>query len=109
MSNKLNHSDYLAKLQYFEDRLRKQDSKNIARNERQYASQLNMAGREAYFKECFYGIKLEDQQLPKIGPFENIIETHNFNEGYKRGKFLVDNNIVPEEYQQFINNSKKHR
>ena len=72
------NSDFLSKVQHFEERLREQNRKNVARDEREYASQLHMAGRKAYFDECLRGIKLEEQQLPKIGPFDNIVNTYNF-------------------------------
>ena len=76
--------------------------------EKPYASELNNLGRKAYFDEYFYEIKLEDQVFPKVGEFENPSETYSFKQGYQRGEFLVNNGIVPEEYQN-INNSKKHR
>lgn len=102
------YSKALAAQQYNEERLKKQDNKNKGRNERQYAAQLHNEGRKAYFKELFEGIELKDQQLPQIGPFENIIETHNFMEGYKKGPFLVEIGAIPEEYQQ-MDVQKKHR
>lgn len=106
MKKTFTHSNTLAKAQYYEKKLEEQNNKNVARNEKSYASDLHMAGRKAYYVEYFHGIKLEDQELPQIGPFEIITDTHHFKEGYKRGAFLVENNIIPEEYQEI---SKKHR
>lgn len=89
-------------------KLKAQDEKNIARNEKQYAGELHLEGRKAYFRERFEGIELKEQQLPQIGPFENIAETYHFMEGYKKGPFLVEIGAIPEEYQQ-IDVQKKHR
>jgi len=102
------NSDALAAEKYNNDRLEKQNNKNVARNEKEFGSELHMAGRNAYFKELFEGIELKDQQLPQIGPFENIMETHHFMEGYNKGPFLVEIGAIPKEYQQ-MDVQKKHR
>lgn len=102
-----NHSDHVAAAQYFQEVLKKRNSKNVARDERKYAAELHYAGRNAYFKEYFEEISLENQELPKIGPYENIIETHHFKEGYKKGAFLVEIGAIPEEYQQLSETHKK--
>lgn len=75
--------------------------------ERNWASELHMAGRKAYYEEYFNGIKLEDQIIPAISSFSDPRTTHNFIEGYKRGKFLVEQGIIPEDYQK--NSKPNHR
>lgn len=94
------HSDRLAAEQYYQGVLKKRDSKNVARDEKPFAAQLHHEGRKAYFEEYFNNVALEDQILPKIGPYENIIETYHFMEGYKKGPFLVEIGAIPEEYQK---------
>lgn len=81
--------------------------KNDPHNESNYASKLNMLGREAYFIEYFDGIKLEDQTIEKVGPFEDPRKTVNFSKGYQRGAFLVEQGIVPEKYQEKNNKLKR--
>ena len=66
-----------------------------------------MAGRKAYFEEYFNGIKLENQIIPAIRPITDPRTAYNFKEGYKRGKFLVEKGVVPEEYQ--TNTKQNHR
>lgn len=91
--------------QNFKKDIKKAHELNTAPKENQFASELHMAGRNAYFKEYFHGIKPENQEFPQIGPFENIRETTHFKEGYHRGMFLVSAGIIPTEYQ----NVEKHR
>jgi len=96
---------------YFEkekmEKLKKQDEKNKARNEKEYAGELHLEGRKAYFRERFEGIPLESQQLPQIGPFKNITETYNFMKGYEKGSFLERIGAIPPEYQEEV--QRKHR
>lgn len=75
--------------------------------EKAYASLLNNLGRKAYFDEWFYGIKPENQVYEKLEGIENIIETICFKRGYERGRFLVEQGIIPPEYQEVQN--KLHR
>lgn len=73
------------------------------RSEFAYARELFELGKKVYFEEYFNDIKLENQIITPIGPFEHPEETFNFKKGYERGAFLVEKNIVPEEYK---NNNK---
>ena len=95
----------------FNSKLKKKGEQNIkngSSEERKYASDLNMLGRKAYFEEYFKGIKLEDQYFDSLGEITNPKETYHFRRGYERGKFLVENNVIPLEYKN-INENKKHR
>lgn len=102
------HVNYITKNEWFEKRLESKAKRNLSGPEKVFASTINNAGRKAYFDEYFYGISLEDQDLPQIPGIEDIRATQTFQEGYKRGAFLVSVGNVPEEYQN-INNSNKHR
>lgn len=102
------HVGYINKDEYFKKRLASEAKRRLSGPEKAFASMINTAGRKAYFDEYFYGIALEDQDLPQIPGIEDIKATQTFQEGYKRGVFLVSVGNVPEEYQN-INNSKKHR
>ena len=109
MPRETHNSKHVAIRQYYDKRLREYDSKNTARNEKEYAPQLHMAGREAFYKEYFEDIKLENQELAIIGPFVDIRKTEHFVEGYNRGKFLIEHDIIPAEYQELHNNKKQSR
>ena len=100
------HVNYLARDKRLEDSLKRQASRRLSGNEKAFASQINKIGRKAYFDEYFYGISLEDQNLPQIEGITDIKATQTFQEGYQRGAFLVSIGNVPEEYQN-INNSNK--
>lgn len=94
------NSDAVAASTYRTQRLKEQDAKNVARNERAYAGELHIAGRNAFFKLIIESKKFEEQNLKSIGPFENITSTYHFIEGVKRGIFMLRNGIIPEEYKE---------
>lgn len=94
------YSKALAATKYHEKRLEIQDSKNKGRNERHCGSQLHNEGRKALFRVMIEQKRFEEQELPQISEFENIIETYHFNEGVKRGVFLFENEIIPEEFKE---------
>lgn len=100
--------DSIASEERFKRSLRNKEARRLSGNEKAFASQINKIGRKAYFDEYFYGISLEDQDLPQIEGITDIKATQTFQEGYQRGAFLVSIGNVPEEYQN-INNSNKHR
>ena len=100
--------DSIASEERFKRSLRNKEARRLSGPEKTFASMINTAGRKAYFDEYFYGIPLEDQELPQIKGISDIKETYSFKQGYQRGELLVNNGIVPEEYQN-INNSNKHR
>lgn len=100
--------DYIMRDKHFETRLAREAKRRLSGSEKTFASMINTAGRKAYFDEYFYGIPLEDQDLPQIEGIADIRATQTFQEGYQRGAFLVSVGNVPEEYQN-INNSNKHR
>lgn len=60
------------------------------RDERPYARTLNMMGRNAYLKEYFEGVLLENQTFPKIGDIEDVRKTKNFVNGYKSEMDHID-------------------
>lgn len=102
------HVGYINKDEYFKKRLASEAKRRLSGPEKTFASMINNAGRKAYFDEYFYGISLEDQDLPQIPGIDDIRATKTFQGGYQRGAFLVSVGNVPEEYQN-ISNSKKHR
>lgn len=102
------HVNYLVRDKRLEESMKKQASHRLSGNEKAFAAKINKIGRKAYFDEYFYGIPLEVQDLPQIEGITDIKATKTFQEGYKRGAFLVSIGNVPEEYQN-INNSNKHR
>lgn len=94
-------------------------SQKIPNNEQKYGKELYELGKDSYFQEYFFDIKIENQNFPKIGTIENPTTTWSFKKGYQRGKELVSFNIremIPEkyhdtkEYQElFEKSNKKHR
>ena len=80
------------------------NTKNNARAiaEKGYSSELNLRGRKSLFEEYFEGTSLEEQNLPVVGPFENIIETESFQNGRERGAFLIKNGFSQEQYENFL-------
>ena len=95
--------DSIASEERFKRSLRNKEARRLSGPEKTFASMINTAGRKAYFDEYFYGIPLEDQELPQIEGISDIKATQTFQEGYQRGAFLVSVGNVPEEYQN-INN-----
>ena len=71
------------------ERLRKETEFNGPIDERNVSRPLFEAGRNAYFDEYYFGIKLENQEIGKIGKFTNPSETYNFKRGYKYGEEKV--------------------
>lgn len=97
----------IARDRHREEVLAKLARRNLSGPERTFASKLNMMGREAYFKEYFYGIPVENQVFEEIPGIPNITETYSFKQGYRRGSELVKVGNVPEEYQNI--DSSRHR
>lgn len=107
-----------------------EEKRNINRRtleEKGYSSELNLRGMKSYFEEK-WGIQdaqsgelikvpLEEQNLPVVGPFEDIRETESFQIGRKRGEFLVNHGYTQEiylnsflpEFESKFGASKKHR
>ena len=100
--------DSIASEERFKRSLKNKEARRLSGPEKIFAPMINRSGRKAYFDEYFYGIPLEDQNLPQIEGIRDIRATQTFQEGYQRGAFLVSVGNVPEEYQN-INNSNKHR
>lgn len=99
--------NYIAGTKNFEKNLKRNVERRLSGSERNFASQINKMGRKAYFDEYFYGIPLNEQDIPQIPGIEDVRNTKTFKEGYQRGSFLVSVGNVPEEYQNINNN--KHR
>lgn len=108
MTNPRENSRFVAQDQYFNERLKIQNERNTARNEKEFSKALNLEGRKSYFIEYYHDIKLEDQEIRQIGPFTDPRTTENFKTGYKRGMFLVEQGIVPDELSEIVKQSK-HR
>ena len=79
--------------------------------EKGYKAQLTDLGKLSCFIERFDMIKLEDQNLPQVGPFEDPRERTSFKYGYEMGKVLVDNGFSEENYHAFSENyeAKYHK
>lgn len=95
--------------------------------EKGYSSELNTRGMKSYFEETWgvldsqtgelIKVPLEEQNLPIVGPFEDIKETESFQNGRKRGEFLVNNGYTKEIYltsfipgfESKFETQKKHR
>lgn len=95
----------------YEERLNKftaQKAKFAPTEERLYGTKLNMMGRNAYFEEYFFGVKLENQVFPKVGDFDDPTKTVSFKLGYERAEVLVRTGIITEELYLQEKNSK-HR
>ncbi|MGN1342912.1 MAG: hypothetical protein ACI4VL_06980 [Bacilli bacterium] len=78
--------------------------------EKPFSKELYEKGKKAYFDEYFYGISLENQNLEKIGSFDDPRNTVQFQKGYQRGMQIVsfnDDKMIPEEYRNSMIN--KHR
>ena len=103
------HVYYAARGENFDKYIKKESIKPKTPNaEKPYASTLNKMGRNAYYKEYFEEIKLENQILPAVGPFDDPSETFCFKQGYKRGEELLNAGVIPEEYKN-IEKSNLHR
>lgn len=82
--------------------------KEVSLREKGYSSELNKRGIKSYFEEIFgvpdsrngqlLKVPLQDQELPVVGPFEDIRLTTSFQNGRKRGMLLVDNGYTEEMY-----------
>lgn len=75
---------------------------SLTQEEKGYSSKLNHMGRIAFFKEYFEGKKLEEQQIPSIGPFDNPKKMTSFQNGYQRAALLVNNGFSYEDYKKYI-------
>ena len=102
------HVNYIRNSNAFNARLEGQAKNNLSGAERASAGKINMMGRKAYFDEYFYCIPLDNQELEQIPGIEDVRMTRSFQQGYNRGKFLVEQGIIPPEYQN-IDNNNKHR
>ena len=82
-------------------------------SEKEYGKELYELGKDSYFQEYFFDIKVENQNFPKIGTIENPTITWHFQKGYQRGKELVSFNIpemIPEKYRESIKKENvKHK
>lgn len=93
----------------------KKNARKIA--EKGYSAELNNRGLKSYFEECFEKVSLDEQELPIVGPFEDITTTESFQAGRKRGQILVANGYTEEiyyekylpEFEEKYSQSKKHR
>lgn len=72
--------------------------------EKGYSAYLSTIGKIACFAEVFYGIKLNDNDIKEIIPIEEPTKTQSFQDGYDRGKALVDNGFSKEHYLEFYKN-----
>lgn len=94
-------------------------SQKIPNNEQKYGKELYELGKDSYFQEYFFDIKVENQSFPQIGTFDNPTITWHFQKGYQRGKEIIgfsSPEMIPEkyhdtkEYQElFEKSNKKHR
>lgn len=94
-------------------------SQKIPNNEQKYGKELYELGKDSYFQEYFFDIKIENQCFPQIGTFDNPTITWHFQKGYQRGKEIIDFSspeMIPEkyhdtkEYQElFEKSNKKYR
>lgn len=88
-------------------------SQKIPNNEQKYGKELYELGKDSYFQEYFFDIKIENQCFPQIGTFDNPTITWHFQKGYQRGKELVSFNIpemIPEKYRESIKEKNvKHK
>ena len=64
--------DSIASEERFKRSLRNKEARRLSGPEKTFASMINTAGRKAYFDEYFYGIPLEDQELPQIKGISDI-------------------------------------
>lgn len=77
-------------------------------SEKEYSAELNKRGVKSYFEEKFgipdsrtgqlVRVPLEEQELPVVGPFEDIRLTTSFQNGRERGKFLAEHGYTEEMY-----------
>ena len=68
--------------------------------EKGYSAELVTRGVKSFLEEYFEKIPLDEQNLPIVGPFENIENTESFQTGRKRGMFLVENGYSEEVYYE---------
>lgn len=88
-------------------------------SEKEYGKELYELGKDSYFQEYFFDIKIENQCFPQIGTFDNPTITWHFQKGYQRGKEIIgfsSPEMIPEkyhdtkEYQElFEKSNKKYR
>lgn len=92
----------------FEEKLKKYSSKEKSPfEEKAYSKELFELGKKASFDEHYYDIKIENQDIAPVGPFEHPELTFSFKKGYERGIFLIEKNIVPDEYKNINNGLTK--
>ena len=90
----------------FDEEIRRISERQTSPAERIHGRKLNEAGRNAYFEEYFNGVKLENQIIEPIGPFDDPRTTKSFQIGYERGPLLINMGLIPEKYQTIQNNKK---
>lgn len=87
-----------------EEAARKKVVALLTQEEKGYKQQLTELGKLSCFIEHFDMIMLEEQQLPKVGPFEDPRERTSFKYGYEMGKVLVKQGFSEENYHTFLQN-----
>jgi len=70
-----------------------ENTKHSARSlqEKGYSAELVTRGVKSFFEEYFEKTPLAEQNLPFIGPFEDIRTSESFQMGRDRGAFLIEN------------------
>ena len=95
--------NYRGPKKWKEDKLLKRKERALLEQEEKgYTGQLTELGRISYFIEYFDMIKLEEQNLPQVGPFENPSEKASFKYGYEMGKILVKSGFSEENYHKLL-------
>ena len=105
----------------------KEKARRRTLEEKGYSSELNQRGVKSYFEETWgivdsqtgelIKVSLEEQNLPVVGPFEDITKTESFQNGRIRGEFLVSHGYTQEiyltsflpEFESKFSLNKKHR
>jgi len=95
------YSDAVALQEHTERKLRN-------KYDRVMNNSLKEIGKSSAFKEYFEGIKLENQELPKMESVDNLIENTAFLEGRKFGFLLIQKGFNEEMYHDY-KQTPKHR
>lgn len=74
----------------------------LEQEEQGYTKQLTDLGKLSYFIEHFDMIRLEDQNLSPVGPFEDPRERTSFKYGHEMAKTLVANGFSENNYLKFL-------
>jgi len=98
-------SEYLGSKKYREAKEAQKKTEALLRQEEKgYTPQLIDLGKLSCFIEYFDMIRLEEQKLPQVGPFDNPSERESFKSGYEMGKILVRQGFSEENYHTFLEN-----